>query len=246
MLRIFLTSDLGCSTKVGGVRISQEINNINGLVDQIKKELIKTDKMVFIVSSPTNYDLNDNYANQTFESFRKSGIVFENEVVIDDRFEGNLEEIKDADLVFLAGGNTAKQMDYFKRIGLREILEDFKGVIIGQSAGALNLADEVLCSPEYKEEIGNTYKWNGLGLTQINIEPHFVLNVTADVDIKLRKELLKISCYKHLYAICDGTHILIDEKSATIYGEAYLVEDGLITMIKESEKILQQFNITAD
>ena len=234
MSKIFLTSDLGCSIKVDGVRISQEMNNFNGVVDQIKNALGNTKKIVFIVSSPTNYEGNDNYARLTFESFRKSEIVFEKELIIDDRFQGNLMEIKNADLVFLAGGNVAVQMSYFEKIGLKEILEDFKGVIIGQSAGAMNLAHEVLCPPEYEDQIGENYKWNGLGKTSISVEPHFVLDVCDEIDVRLRNELLNISEYRPLYAICDGSYILVDDKLSTLYGEAYLVEKGVITKICEN------------
>lgn len=42
-------------------------------------------------------------------------------------------------------------MKYFEEIGLREILKDYNGVIIGQSAGSLNLATIVVCAPEFEK-----------------------------------------------------------------------------------------------
>jgi len=239
MQRIFLTSNLGCSIKINGIRYSQEMNNINGVVDQIKRVLSRNRKMLFFVSNPNDFVTNDDYARLTFESFAKSGITFDNKVVIDNRFQDDLAgEVKTADIVFLSGGKTEIQMKFFEEIGLKGALKDYKGVIIGQSAGAMNLANEVLCPPEEEEEIGQNFNWPGLGKTSISIEPHFVLNVIDELDIKLRNELLKISSNKVLYAICDGTHIFIDDNSEKIYGEAYIIENGNISKINDSGMVL--------
>lgn len=235
MQKTFLTSNLGCIVKNDGVRSSTQMNNINGVVDKIKSVLSGNEKMIFFVSNPTDYEKNDYYARMTFESFRKSGFVFNSEVIIDDRFNGNIaNEVKSADLILLAGGKTETQMKFFEKIGLKDILKNYNGVIIGQSAGAMNLAVEVLCPPEDEEEIGGTYKWPGLSKTSISVEPHFVLDVTDELDIKLREELLKISSDRRLYAICDGTHIYIDDTSATLSGEAYLIENGSIIKINDN------------
>lgn len=235
MKKIFLASDLGCSIKINGVRFSKEMDNTNGVVNQIKDYLTGNNKMVFLVSDPNDHEKNEAYAKRTFDSFSKSGIIFENKILINGKYQGNIvEEIKTSDLVFLSGGKTEVQMKFFEYIGLKEILKDYNGLIIGQSAGALNLATNVLCSPEEEEEIGKNYKWSGLGKTNINIEPHFVLNVVNELDIKLREELLKISSEKRIYAICDGTHIFIDDVSAKLFGEAYLIENGNITKINDN------------
>ena len=47
-----------------------------------------------------------------------------------------------------------------------------------------------------------------------------------------RKIILEESCKHSLYGQCDGSHILIDENNnVSIYGETYLIEDGMITLI---------------
>ncbi len=239
MKKIFLVSDLGCSVKVDGVRKSKTIDNNNGIIEQIKNALPSTRKIVFFVSDPTDYGKNDNYAILTFESFRKSGFNFNEELVIDNRFEGDIsEELKSTDLIFLSGGTTETQMIFFENIGLRNLLNNYNGVIIGQSAGAINLATDALSSPEEESEIGKNYKWPGLAQTNINIEPHFNLNVSTNLDIRLRNELLKMSEENSLYALCDGSHIYIDEVSSKIYGEAYLIEAGKIKKINDMGLVL--------
>ena len=242
MQKVFLVSSLDCNYKIDGVRYPKKINNINGIVEQIQSNLSGNHKIVFFASAPECYDLTDNYSNIIFQGFQKSGIHFENVVIIDERFQGDLEsEVKSADLIFLLGGDPDIQIEYFKRFGLKELLNNYSGVIVGQSAGAMNLAEIVLCSPEYEEQIGQNYKWEGLGKTKINIEPHFILNVTEELDTKLRTELLRISNEGSLYAIPDGSHIFDNGETIVIFGEAYLIENGNVVKINDNH---QQLDIT--
>lgn len=241
MKNIFLTSDMGCCKKVDGVYIANSIDNKNSIVNQIKLKLNKEIDFMFICSDPSGYEKNDIYSNITFKSFNMSGFSFKNLIIVDNRYRGDLkEDIKKADIIFLAGGHTPTEMKFFESLNLRELLKDYEGVIIGQSAGSLNLADTVVCTPEYEEEIGTKYTWRGLGLTNINIEPHFVVNVVDELDKKFREELLKISESYVVYAICDGTHIYDNGLEQIIYGESYLLSDRKIEKICDKN---QSFNI---
>ena len=46
---------------------------------------------------------------------------------------------------------TYKQHEFFIEINLKELLKNYQGLVIGQSAGALNMADKVFNSPEEQE-----------------------------------------------------------------------------------------------
>lgn len=240
MKKIFITSDMGCSKKENGIRHVTPIDNTNKIIEQIKENLTNENSFVFIASNPEDYEKTDSYANFTFKSFNMSGFNFKKLMIIDNRNLNNIEEIIDnSDLVFLSGGNTEIQMKFFESIKLREILKKYKGVIIGQSAGAINLAKIAVCSPEYEEEIGRKYVWKGLGKTNISVEPHFILETNNELEKKLRNELLKLSMEYTIYAIKDGTHIFDDGKKATLYGEAYLIKNKEITKISNiGEKII--------
>jgi Peptidase E len=240
--KVFLVSSLGGNEIINGVRYSTKMDDSNGIPAQLKHMLQKKEKMLFFASNSNMPEITDSYGNLTFESFQKSGIGFDELVIVDGRFGGNLEdEIRSADLIFLAGGHTETQMKYFEKIGLRDFLRSYNGVIIGQSAGALNLAYEVVCSPEYEEEILENHYWQGLELSRINIEPHFVLNVHEDLDLQLREELLKMSFKHTLYAICDGSHVFDDGESVKIYGEAYILKNGEIIKINENGMVFEFF-----
>ncbi len=229
MKHVFLTSDVGCIKKIDGVRIVSPIDDSNGIIEQIKKCLVKEDTFVYFASDPTCSHKTDMYAKFVFDSFKLSGFNFKNYIIIDDRFDGDLKNVVDsADIVFLTGGDTKTQMDFFERIGLRNILKDYKGVIIGQSAGSMNLANLVVCPPE--DESVSTYIWNGLGIVDINIEPHFSEDDFSKDDFYNNK-LKEISKIYPLYAYGDGAHIYYDGFNYSIYGNVYYLFDSKLEEI---------------
>lgn len=240
MKKIFLTGKLGCEEKINNKVISKPIDNVNGIINNIKEKLIKEDNFVFITSSPNDYENNDLYAKVTFESFNKSGFNFKNLIIIDNRYKGNLKEaINDSDVVLLAGGHTLTEMQYFEEINLRDILKDYNKVIIGQSAGSLNLAKLVVCGPEYIEEIGSSYTWKGLSLTDVNIEPHFITGKLKEKELLLREELLKLSEKYLIYALVDGSYIYDNGSSQTLYGEGYTIYKREIKKICNKERYIE-------
>ena len=67
---------------------------------------------------------------------------------------------------------------FINELNLKELLKDYNGVIIGASGGAMNMAKKVYCIPEIEgEHKDKSFKkiLNGLGLTNINIIPHYKL-----------------------------------------------------------------------
>ena len=233
MKKVFLTSNMDFSYKINGETVSQPFNNENGIKERIKEKLEHEDLIIVFASNPNTFEKNAIYEKVIFESFSKSGFNFKEKLFIDNRYNGNLEEdIKRANLILLSGGYTPTQMEYFEKLDLRELLKNYEGVIIGMSAGSINLADLVVCSPEY-EELETNYKttWKGLGLTNINIEPHFILGELNEEKTLERVELLKLSEEYKIYAIVDGTDIYDDGVTQTMYGEGYLIENRKIKKI---------------
>lgn len=237
-MKVFLTSNLNHYEKIDGVKVAKEIDNKNGLVDQLKSKLDGTRGILYIPADASNKDKIEEYSKILFDALRLSGIVFDNYYVVDDK--SSVEEVRDrvlkSDLVFLSGGDTFTQMQHFENIKLRDILIDYEGVIVGQSAGAINLAEDVYNSPEYEEDLSRSCYFKGLGKTNINIEPHFVLDTSNfDSDEMLhRSAMLEESRKRNLYAILDGSHIFDDGVECTIYGECYLLRDGEVKKMCEN------------
>ena len=234
MIRI-LASDFKNYEKINGHKISHPMDNSNGVVDQIKNSLQDYKKIVFVSSDMSSTHENVlSYAKVLIDSIKVVGIKFDEYLVLDGESKGKAADyIKDASLVFLCGGDTYKQHEFFTAINLKELLKNYHGLVIGQSAGALNMAANVFNSPEEQEESEPIY-FDGLGLTSINIEPHFVYDSSNfdDNEKYQRYAIIKESYNRPIYGQCNGSHILIDDDNvAIIYGETYLIHNGSIECI---------------
>lgn len=233
-MKVFLVSNLLNYKKINGENIPTEINNENGIVDSLKESLPIRDSIVFIASDPNNYEKVDKYSNVTFKSFELSGIAFDNYYTLDNRNADKAKElIENSNMIFLSGGDTLTQNEFFKSIKLKELLKDYKGTILGVSAGAINLANIAYDSPETILDIDKPHIFEGLGKTEINVEPHFILNTTNfnEDELAQRNEILKESKNRDIYALIDGSHITIENNNSTLHGEGYLIKDETITQL---------------
>ena len=242
MIRI-LASDFKNYEKINGKGIIHPMDNCNGIVDQIKNSLHDNKKIVF-VASDVNASREDVlvYANGFFDSMKMVGINFDEYLVLDRESKENaIDYISNASLVFLCGGSTFKQHQFFEIINLKELLKNYHGLVMGQSAGAINMAESVFNSLEEQANSEPIF-FDGLGLTSINIEPHFVYDSSNfdDNEKYQRNAIIKESYNRPLYGQCNGSHILIDDDDvATVYGETYLIHNGNIECIcKNDDHIL--------
>lgn len=239
MIKI-LTSDFGNYEKVNGEKITLPMSNENGIVNQLKESLKGTNKVVFISSDIDSTPENiSSYTRIFFDSMKMVGIKFNEYLIIEGtNYDKASEYIEGADLVFLCGGDTYNQNILFSKMKLKQILSNYSGIVMGQSAGALNMATNVFNSPEEKEESKPMY-FDGLGLTNINIEPHFELDDTNfnEDELYQRAAVIKESFNRPIYGQCNGSHIYINEDNvATIYGETYLIHNGKIEKICDNQK----------
>ena len=224
-----------------GIKTAKNFGNQNKILDNIKKYVKKYDNLLYVASDEYDSETTDLYANIAFESFDKT-LPFKNYNILDFRTENIADElIKNADLIFLCGGHVPTQNKFFNNINLREKIRNTNALIIGGSAGAMNMADIVYSVPELEgESIDPNFKTDlkGLGLTNINIFPHFDELTEEILDgKKLIDEIVVPESFKHpVYAINNGSYILIDDKNY-LYGEAYLIKDGKIVKINEENEI---------
>ena len=175
-MKVILTSSLGGSMKVDGRRIPIPLMGENGQLDQIEVFWRENSRILLISGTPDDYTRNDAIINCLKESFRMSGLEFSFFEMCDARTEGLVERLSEMDVILLGGGHVPTQNAFMKRIGLKERLRNYEGLIIGGSAGSMNCAELVYAGPESEEEAvdPNYQRWiSGLGMTQVNILPHF-------------------------------------------------------------------------
>ncbi len=224
-----------------GNKIAKNFGNQNHILDNIKKYVKKYDNFLFVASNEFNSEATDIYANATFKSFDLT-LPFKNYYILDSRTENKIDELLEkADLIFLCGGHVPTQNAFLSNINLREKIKNTNALIIGGSAGAMNMADNVYCAPELEgESLDPNFQriLKGLALTNINILPHydeykeFILDNKRFIEDIVLPDTFKII----VYGINNGSYILIDNENY-LYGEAYLLKDGKIEKINDEDKI---------
>ncbi|MBQ7105538.1 MAG: Type 1 glutamine amidotransferase-like domain-containing protein [Bacilli bacterium] len=243
MNTIFLTSYLDFDDENElEEKTPKNFGNKNNILDNFKKYIKKYDNFLYIASDETNTEITDYYADIAFKSFDMT-LPFKNYQILDIRTETIKEElIKNADFIFLCGGHVPTQDKFFKNINLKELLKNTTAVICGGSAGSMNCATNIYCPPELEgESIDPNFNkyFPGLGLTNINILPHF--NDYQDLILDNKKYIEDIiipDSYKtDIYAIDDGSYFIINNNKTILYGEAYLIKNGKIEMINKDNEI---------
>jgi peptidase E len=127
-------------------------------------------------------------------------------------------------VIFLGGGHVPTQNAFFTRIGLREKMQHFEGLVIGISAGSMNSADIVYAQPELPgESIDPAYQrfLTGLDLTKTMILPHYQMVKDSLLDGQRLFEDITYpdSMGNCFYALPDGSYIYQDEQNTLLCGE---------------------------
>ena len=116
-------------------------------------------------------------------------------------------------------------------------------MVLGISAGSMNMADVVYAQPEEPGESAPVYQRfiPGLGLTDINILPHYqkVKDYRVDGLHLFRDITFPDSMGRCFFALPDGSYIYQDEEKQRLCGKGYSVIDGVMTQINENEEILE-------
>jgi dipeptidase E len=108
----------------------------------------------------------------------------------------------------------------------------------------MNCAARVYCPPELEgESLDPSFQRfrTGLGLTQLNIFPHFAFfrNQVLDGKAYVEEILLPDSFHTPIYAICDGAYFLLEGDSVKLYGEGYLLDKGRIKQLSEDGQVFE-------
>lgn len=221
----------------------REFNPANHYKETLLKYWGENPNVLYIASFPNEYEITDEYYNAFINGYKNAGFNF-NSSLLDYR---NLEEFDSlfskADIIYLPGGHTPTEMKFFNELKLKDKLDNYNGLIIGTSAGSMNMAKIVYCPPELEgEAIDPNFQkyYDGLGLTNINILPHHSEYKDAIVDgINVYKEIvIKDSINHKFYSYSDGTYITVIDGKAKLYGEAFLIENRQVSKINDNNSVL--------
>ena len=155
----------------------------------------------------------------------KKTVYFENSYVIDGRMDAAeaRKSVSKADVVWLAGGDTPVQYAYLVKYGLDDAIRKHPGLIIGMSAGSINLGKTAICTLTCRHNELEIY--NALGCVDISVEPHFDHQNVTD-------ELMQLSKEYTIYGLCDDSVIVCSDEKKEFYGEVYKLSNGIMEQLE--------------
>ena len=243
-MTLFLTSSPCDDNTPEGCELPCIYFERNAFVDNLRKYVTPGGCFLVIAAWPDDHARNDEMAQTFAGCFAWHGMGFSQVDVLDSRTQEHAAElVAHSDVILLSGGHVPTENAFFKAIGLRELLTGYKGVIMGVSAGSMNAADTVYVQPEEAGEAGDPHfvRWTqGLGLTDKNILPHYNMVKDNILDgLRLFEDVTYPDSAGHpLYVLPDGSYILEADGASTLYGEAYLLHNGVMERIcSEGESI---------
>ena len=188
----------------------------------INKELDRYNRIAIICASD-DYSKNDTLIDGTSDKIgiRSMFNSIKEFYLIDRRTSADdmINIIKKVDIIYLFGGNPLIQLDIIKRIDYKELFKD--KILLGISAGSMNLGKIGYYSKD--DDYDKTFFYEGLGFTDITIDPHF--------DINNRKQVNEIinGSYKHrIIGLPNDSCIVIKDKNTYYINNYFVVESGKI------------------
>jgi len=242
---LFMTSSPCDDNVPQGVHLPCIFFERNNFVRNLRDHWKPDSRLVVICSDPYNEPLNDEMCDTFTKCFRYHGLTVSSSIMLDGRNERDAAGIIAlSDVILLGGGHVPTQHAFFERIGLRQLLREYTGMIIGVSAGSMNCKDIVYAQPELPgESIDPEYKRfiPGLGLSRVQVLPHYQMVRNNILDGKRLFEDITFSDSfdRSFYALADGSYVMKIDHQYTLWGEGYLIRDGRMELIcHEGEHII--------
>lgn len=194
------------------------------IAEVLQKNITERGKLVFISAWPDEYTRNDEDSDGMYEMFAERGMAFTKHYVIDQRTSATeaVKLVREADCIFLMGGDPIRQIKLIRKLGLVPELEKSQAVILGVSAGSMNLG-------KYVAEIWDTKAfYEGIGLTDITIKAHYE---EGEWFLPVLKDLSR----EHpIIAMEDESAIFLQNDEKSLIGRMYLVDKGEVTALNKN------------
>ena len=191
----------------------------------LQENLPKRDLIVFISADPENFAQNDDDRDGMHEMLAEIGLAFAEKHVIDRRTgtEEAVRLVREADCIWLMGGESTRQIQLIRDLGIDTELHKSKAVILGVSAGSMNLGRLVAYvwdDPKFYE---------ALGFTDITIKAHYE---EGEWFVPLLKEM---SMTHPIVAMEDRSAIFVKGDAIWKVGEMHLFDKGEIGPITDEK-----------
>jgi len=186
----------------------------------------KSPRILVFSWARASFDRTYSKSQLLFDYFRSLGASTVNLVDYSCTSEEIKEKISESDLVYLTGGVPTVLIERLKKSGIRSLLRDFKGIIVGRSAGALALCRKCVITCRRTSEIKVV---DGLGLVDLTLKAHYKLGKD--------EKLIRLSKTEDIFAVPKDSAIVYDNGKLSFINNVYLFHCGKRQTV--SEKLLE-------
>ena len=215
----------------------------NEFIDRIRAVLPRNPRVLFVCSDPRDHEGTCQFAAITTAAFAEAGIAFSSYQVLDGTTAHRAYAmVSHSDFIVLSGGHVPTQNAFFRKIRLRHLLHKFQGTVMGISAGSMNMADTVYVQPEEPGESVPEFRRfaPGLGLTPVNILPHYQKVKDNYLDGKrLYEDVTFADSMGHeFFVLPDNSYFYQDDEGLLLCGEAFRLKDGILELLTLNGEVL--------
>ena len=200
------------------------------LVEVLQKDICNRKSLVMISSNPASFE----EVGATERSwFEKADILFDEYHVINDRVQKKDASlfIQNASVIFLLGGDTVKQNDFIKEYELSDTIKKSNAVVMGASAGAINMSAKWICSKNFGYNVEESCVYEGIGLDHFSVLSHFDLENNMTM---VQNELSALSEEINIYASNKDCAVRVKGDKIDIFGDVYLISNAIMQKLEET------------
>ncbi|TCZ68876.1 cyanophycinase [Paenibacillus albiflavus] len=194
------------------------------LVNVLHEDITDRKSLVIISAKSPDYEDEQVNVDDVFERtwFNQANIFFDEYHLIDHRTQKEDAQrlIQNASVVFLCGGNSRHQKHLLMKNELSDLIKISNAVVMGTSAGGMNMSDEYL----FKCTV-----YEGMALNHFSFEAHF------DHDTALIEERFPLSEKMDIYVAADKDGaVRVKNSKIDIIGNVYLISHSKIQKLVET------------
>ena len=224
------------------------LNPDNQLLDRLYAVLPPNPRVLFVASNPDDHAGTCRFGADVFCAFAEANITFSRYTVLDGTNAASARKlVHSSDFIIFAGGHVPTQNAFLNAIHMRELLADYKGVLMGISAGSMNMAKTVYVQPEEPGESDPGFRRfsPGMAVTRFRILPHYQKVKDNILDGKrLFEDITYLdSMGQTFFALPDGSYIYQDHEETTLLGKGYRLRNGILEQLTDDGDILDLSNV---
>ncbi|WP_079478982.1 Type 1 glutamine amidotransferase-like domain-containing protein [Halobacillus salinus] len=192
---------------------------------KILEEDITDRKSIVMISSNPSLEEDNGATERSW--LDQAGIKFDEYHLINYRVQKEDAQtlIHNASVIFLLGGDILKQNAFLMEYKLSDCIKESRAVVVGASAGAINMSAKWVCSENLGDEVVGSSVYKGIGLDEFSVLSHFDLE--NNMGLVLR-ELSPLSEEINIYASNKDCAVRKKGDKIDIVGDVYLISQSEI------------------